>query len=189
ARSSCFHSNKRPRGLRQSRNDHDLNEHPRSPKFGRETSTHRRVYRIDPLVPNRVVIFKQTHVSDPDLGAQQLLLVGSRELEKLIDASQHLSGLGLDIAHYRVGGDAGEIGDIAVNDCLADDRLTAILVCYLSNFVAYDRHDVSFLRIECLAGLTGFAAAAILNPIADTARISIENQSACAELFERDNDG
>jgi hypothetical protein len=32
-----------------------------------------------------------------------------------------------------------------VNDCLADDRLTAILVRNLSNFVAYDRHDVLFL--------------------------------------------
>jgi hypothetical protein len=39
-----------------------------------------------------------------------------------------LSSLGFDIADNRVGGDAGEIGDVAVNDCLADDRLTAILV-------------------------------------------------------------
>jgi len=39
-----------------------------------------------------------------------------------------LSSLGFDIADNRVGGDAGEIGDIAVNDCLADDRLTAILL-------------------------------------------------------------
>jgi hypothetical protein len=39
-----------------------------------------------------------------------------------------LSSLGLDIADNRVWGDAGEIGDVAVNDCLADDRLTAILV-------------------------------------------------------------
>jgi hypothetical protein len=54
--------------------------------------------------------------------------IGSREVEKLIDASQHLSSLRFDIADNRVGGDAGEIGDVAVNDCLADDRLTAILV-------------------------------------------------------------
>jgi hypothetical protein len=39
-----------------------------------------------------------------------------------------LSGLRFDIADNRVGGDAGEIGDVAVNDCLADDWLTAILV-------------------------------------------------------------
>jgi hypothetical protein len=44
------------------------------------------------------------------------------------DASQHLSSLRFDIANNRVGGDAGEIGDVPVNDCLADDRLTAILV-------------------------------------------------------------
>ena len=48
--------------------------------------------------------------------------------EKLIDASQHLSSLRFDIADNRVGGDAGEIGDVAVNDCLADDRLTAIFI-------------------------------------------------------------
>src|SRR5215813_2227347 len=69
--------------------------------------------------------------------------VGSREVEKLIDASQHLSSLGFDIADDRVGGNAGEIGDVAVNDCLADDRLTAVLICDLSDFVAYDRHDIS----------------------------------------------
>jgi len=40
----------------------------------------------------------------------------------------NLSSLGFDIADNRVGGDAGEIGDVAVNGCLADDRLTAILV-------------------------------------------------------------
>src|SRR6516165_10553020 len=67
--------------------------------------------------------------------------VGSRELEKLIDASQHLSSLGFDIANNRVWGDAGEIGDVAVNDRLADDWLTAIVVRYLSNFVTHDRHD------------------------------------------------
>ena len=66
-------------------------------------------------------------------------------LRRLIDTSQHLSSLGFDIADNRIGGDAGEIGDVAVNDCLADDRLTAILVRYLSNFVAYDRHHVLFL--------------------------------------------
>jgi hypothetical protein len=51
------------------RNHHNLNEHPRSPKVGREASPRRRVCRIDPLVPNGIVIFEQTHVSDPDLGA------------------------------------------------------------------------------------------------------------------------
>src|SRR5262245_1100746 len=51
------------------RNHHNFNEHPRSPKVGREASPRRRVCRIDPLVPNRIVIFEQTHVSDPDLGA------------------------------------------------------------------------------------------------------------------------
>jgi hypothetical protein len=39
-----------------------------------------------------------------------------------------LSSLGFDIADDRVGGDAGEVGDVAVNDGLADDRLTATLV-------------------------------------------------------------
>jgi hypothetical protein len=51
------------------RNHHNFNEHPRSPKVGREASPRRRVCRIDPLVPNRIVIFEQTHVGDPDLGA------------------------------------------------------------------------------------------------------------------------
>ena len=51
------------------RDHHNFNEHPRSPKVGREASPRRRVCRIDPLVPNRIVIFEQTHVSDPDLGA------------------------------------------------------------------------------------------------------------------------
>src|SRR5262245_57758870 len=50
-------------------NHHNFNEHPGSPKVGREASPYRRVCRIDPLVPNRIVIFEQTHVSDPDLGA------------------------------------------------------------------------------------------------------------------------
>src|SRR5215831_11753284 len=53
---------------------------------------------------------------------------GSGALEKFIYAAQHLSSLGFDIADNRVGGNAGEIGDIAVNDCLADDRLTAVLI-------------------------------------------------------------
>ena len=35
----------------------------------------------------------------------------------------------------KVGGNAGEIADLPVNDCLADDGLAAILVRYLSNFV------------------------------------------------------
>ena len=56
-------------GSRQGRNHHNFNEHPRSPKVGREASPRRRICRIDPLVPNRIVIFEQTHVSDPDLGA------------------------------------------------------------------------------------------------------------------------
>src|SRR5262245_2824472 len=37
-----------------------------------------------------------------------------------------LSSLGFAIADNRVGGDADEISDVAVNDCLADDRLIAI---------------------------------------------------------------
>jgi len=57
------------RGSCHGRNHHNFNEHPRSPKLGREASPRRRVRRIDPLVPNRIVIFEQTHVSDPDLGA------------------------------------------------------------------------------------------------------------------------
>jgi predicted nucleotidyltransferase len=52
------------------RNHHDFNEHPGSPKTGREASPRRRICRINPIVPNRIVIFEQTHVSDPDLGAQ-----------------------------------------------------------------------------------------------------------------------
>lgn len=75
-----------------------------------------------------------------------------------VSASQHLSSLGFDIADNRVGGDAGELGDIAVNDRLADDRLTAILVRYPSDFVAYDRHDLPFLWIECLEGRSRFTA-------------------------------
>src|SRR5262249_31163789 len=53
----------------QGRNHHNFDEHPRLPKVGREASPRRRVCRIDPLVPNRIVIFEQAHVSDPDLGA------------------------------------------------------------------------------------------------------------------------
>src|SRR5262249_16215202 len=34
-------------------------------------------------------------------------------------ACWHLSALGFDIADNRVGGDAGEISDVAMNDCLA----------------------------------------------------------------------
>jgi hypothetical protein len=41
---------------------------------------------------------------------------------------QHLSSLGFDIPNNRIGSDAGEVGDIAVNDCLADDWLAAILI-------------------------------------------------------------
>jgi hypothetical protein len=37
-----------------------------------------------------------------------------------------LSSLGFDIADDRVVGDAGEISDVAMNDCLADNRLIAI---------------------------------------------------------------
>jgi hypothetical protein len=51
------------------RNHHNLDEHPRPPKVGREASPRRRVCRVDPFVPNSVVIFEQTHVGDPDLGA------------------------------------------------------------------------------------------------------------------------
>jgi hypothetical protein len=39
-----------------------------------------------------------------------------------------LSSLGFDIADNWVGGDASKIGDVAVDDRLANDRLTAILV-------------------------------------------------------------
>ena len=51
------------------RDHHNFNEHPRSPKIGGEVSARRRVFRIYPLIPNRVVIFEQTHVSDPHLDA------------------------------------------------------------------------------------------------------------------------
>src|SRR5205814_7510375 len=54
---------------RHGRHHHNFNEHPRSPEVGREASPRRRVCRVDPFVPNSVVIFEQTHVSDPDLGA------------------------------------------------------------------------------------------------------------------------
>src|SRR5207302_2224234 len=57
-------------GSWQGCNHHNFNEHPRSPKVGREASPRRRVCRIYPLGPNRIVIFEQTHVADPDLGAQ-----------------------------------------------------------------------------------------------------------------------
>lgn len=56
-------------GSRHRRDDHNFNQHPGSPKFGREASARRWVYRIDPLVPHRVVVFEQTHVRNPDLGA------------------------------------------------------------------------------------------------------------------------
>jgi hypothetical protein len=39
------------------RNYHNFNEHPRSPKVGREASPRRRVCRIDPLVPQVWVRF------------------------------------------------------------------------------------------------------------------------------------
>jgi hypothetical protein len=61
---SCF-----SRLSRQGRNHHNFNEHPRSPKVRGEASPHRRICRIDPFIPNRIVIFEQTHVSDPDLRA------------------------------------------------------------------------------------------------------------------------
>ena len=61
---SCF-----SRLSRQGRNHHNFNEHPRSPKVRGEASPHRRIFWIDPFIPNRIVIFEQTHVSDPDLGA------------------------------------------------------------------------------------------------------------------------
>jgi hypothetical protein len=54
---------------RQGRNHHNFNEHPRSPKVRGEASPHRRICRIDPFIPNRIVFFEQTHVSDPNLGA------------------------------------------------------------------------------------------------------------------------
>ncbi len=54
----------------QGRNHHNFNEHPRSPKVGREASSYRRICWIDPYIPNRIVIFKQTHVGDPNLGAE-----------------------------------------------------------------------------------------------------------------------
>jgi hypothetical protein len=45
-----------------------------------------------------------------------------------------------------------------MNDCLADDGLTAILVFYLPNFVAYDRHDIPSLwwieRLEVTGRIT-----------------------------------
>jgi hypothetical protein len=50
-----------------------------------------------------------------------------------------------------------------VNDRLADDRLTAILVRYPSDFVAYDRHDLPFLWIECLEGRSRFTG--LLEPL------------------------
>jgi hypothetical protein len=50
-------------------NHHNFNEHPGSPKIGREASARRRVCWIDPIVPNRIVVFEQTHVCYPDLGA------------------------------------------------------------------------------------------------------------------------
>ena len=39
---------------------------------------------------------------------------------------QALEQSGFNIADNRVGGDAGEIRDVAMNDCQADDRLIAI---------------------------------------------------------------
>ena len=45
-------------GSRQGCNHHNLNEHPRSPKLGCETGPHRSVCRIDPLIPDSVVIFE-----------------------------------------------------------------------------------------------------------------------------------
>src|SRR5262249_32198365 len=51
---------------------HNFYEHPRSPKVGREASPHRRLCRIDPLVPNRIVIFEKAHICDPNLGAKEV---------------------------------------------------------------------------------------------------------------------
>src|SRR5262244_1069845 len=42
----------------QGSNHHNFNKHPRSPKVGCQTSPRRRVGPIDPLVPNRIVIFE-----------------------------------------------------------------------------------------------------------------------------------
>ena len=73
------------------------------------------------------MIFEQTHVSDPDLGA-----------------SQHLSRLGFDIADNRVGGDPGEIGDVAVNRLISWRTIdTLFSFCGLSASKATGPHQLA----------------------------------------------
>ena len=54
--------------------------------------------------------------------------------QRLINLANDLIILPLDIADNRIGADAGEVGDVAVDDRLADDRLAAVLayICLIS---------------------------------------------------------
>src|SRR5579863_3804786 len=115
--------------LSQCCSHHDFDKHAGPPELRRQARAHRRITRINPLVPNCIVILKLAHVGKPHLRTKQPRSVRPRLLKKFVDALQYLSGLRFDAAIDRIRRYAGQVDDVAVLHCLTDNRLTSIFVC------------------------------------------------------------
>jgi hypothetical protein len=99
---------------------HDLNQHAWPPEGSPDAGAYRRIWSIDPLDPNGIVILKIPHISQPHLSDQNLRFVGAGHLQKLIDELKRLFGLYLYIAD-RIGRHTAKMNDAVVHDGEADD--------------------------------------------------------------------
>ena len=126
--------------LSQCCSHHDFDKHAGPPELRRQARAHRRITRIDPLVPNCIVILKQAHIVKPHLRTKQPRSVRPRLLKKFVDALQYLSRLRFDAALDRVRRYTGQVDDIPVYHRLTDNRLTSVFDCDCSNPIVLNRH-------------------------------------------------
>src|SRR5690606_10249565 len=73
----------------------------------------------DPGVPDRVHIVEAGHVGEPDVGGEELRLVGAGLRQQAVDAGEDLLRLLRDGGHRVLRHLAGEVDGVAVDDGLA----------------------------------------------------------------------
>ena len=135
------------------RGDHDFDEQVGSCELGAHAGPGRHVLRIDPGVPHFVEPAEIGEIGDPQIGRQDLRLVGADRSELGVDIVQDLLGLGLDVA-ADLAALSGELDRIAVHDDSAHRRhLSAVHHLSGSGLVPFDCHVRPLVMVmDCALG-------------------------------------
>src|SRR5215208_876118 len=105
-----------PIGMSLGRLHHDLDLERRIGELGLDGGARRRRAGGDPGIPHLVHLAPGADVGQTDVGRQDLRLVRAGVLQELVDLVEDLLGLALDVGLGVVGGEAGEIDRVAMDD-------------------------------------------------------------------------